>query len=299
MNPAVRSLALAFAFIAGSAGAASPGGMREELARALRFHASFDSGLAADFAAGDPVLRVFQTRAERLAGGQPAATGPDLRVEPGSGRFGGALYRAAGHAGRLFYASAGNLPLESAGLSGTASLWLRTSPDEDIPRAFCDPLMFISDNHRDGFLFIEWSKDHTPRRFRYAILPEYARWNPEDRDWESFPDHERPMVQLTERPFDRERWVHVVFTYERIGAGKAAGGALFIDGKPMGRISGWDLTFAWNPASVIVALGWSYVGYIDDLALFDRVLTPEEVAWLHDRPGGVADLRSEVAPADK
>ena len=274
----------------------APSAETETLASALRLHASFDDGLAADYARGDPGLRVFRNWAERNSGGVIATPGEHLRIESRAGRHGGALYRGADHQGRLFYPSAGNLPLDQPELNGTVSIWLRTNPDEDIPRAFCDPIMFIGDNHRNGIVFVEWSKDHTPRRFRYAVLPEYARWNPDDREWESFPDDERPMVQLSERPFGRDHWVHVAFTYDRLNAGQAARGTLYIDGEAVGTIEGWDLTLAWNPASVLIALAWNYVGYVDDLAIFDRALTAAEVATLHSLPGGVADLKNQPAP---
>ena len=246
---------------------------------------------------GEADLRHFTTREERVAGGEPAEVDENLQIQPAEGRFGGAMFRGAAHDGRLFYPAVKNLTLDEPTLSGTVSLWLRTNPDEDIPRAFCDPIMFISDNHRDGFMFIEWSKDHTPRKFRYAILPEYARWNPEDQDWESFPDDERPMVQLSDRPFGRDHWVHVAFTYDKINAGKSGRGALFIDGKPVGEISDWDLTFGWNPEAVIIAVAWNYVGWMDDLAIFDRALSAEEIALLYALPGGVGELGPTSDPS--
>lgn len=268
----------------------------ESLSRSLRLHASFDEGLTADYARGDPGLRLFRTGAERKTGGIAATVGDQLSIAPQAGRHGGALHRGVEHQGRLFYRSGDNLRLDKPELSGTVSVWLRTDPDEDMPRAFCDPVMLIGDNHRDGFLFVEWSKDHAPRRFRYAILPEYARWNADDREWESIPDGERPMVQLSERPFGRDRWVHVVFTYDRLNAGEAARGSLYIDGVAVGSIAGWDLTLAWDPASVIIALAWNYVGFLDDLAIFDRALTATEIATLHALPEGVADLRDSATP---
>lgn len=282
----MAGLFLALGFSVQAAPSATPTALRE----ALRLHASFDDTLTADFAAGERELRHFNTREQRAAGGEGAETDENLQIQPGEGRFGAALYRGAAHDGRLFYPAGKNLNLSAPTLSGTVSVWLRTNPDEDIPREFCDPIMFISDNHRDGFMFLEWSKDHTPRKFRYAILPEYARWNPEDRDWESFPDEARPMVQLGHRPFSRDHWVHVVFTYDQINAGEKGRGALFIDGKPVGEVAGWDLTFAWNPEAVIIAVAWNYVGWMDDLAIFDRALSAAEVALLHTLPGGVGDL---------
>ena len=72
---------------------------------------------------------------------------------------------------------------------------------------------------------------------------------------------------------------------------KKSGGSLFIDGKPQGRIENWDLSFEWNPASVALVLGASYVGHLDDLAVFDRALTDTEIGRLFNLPGGIASLK--------
>ena len=69
------------------------------------------------------------------------------------------------------------------------------------------------------------------------------------------------------------------------------GGSLFINGKLQGRIENWDLTFGWDPASVALVLGASYVGHQDDLAVFDRALTDAEVERLCELEGGVTSLR--------
>lgn len=269
-----------------STAAMNPG----DLKSALRLHASFDESLEADYSAGATQLRQFTTRAERMAGGQPAALSADTRIEANKGQYGGALALTSASPVRLFFPSEGIIDSAAAEFSGTVSVWLQTTPDEDIGAFFCDPVMIISDDHKKGFLFIEWSKDHDPKRFRYAIWPDTPRWNPEDKAWESIPDAERPMVQLTDRPFSRDRWVHVAFTFDRINAGQAASGQLFIDGELAGTIKGWDLTFAWDPANVIVALGWAYGGRIDDLAIFDRALDADEIWQLHQLPQGAKSL---------
>jgi hypothetical protein len=68
-------------------------------------------------------------------------------------------------------------------------------------------------------------------------------------------------------------------------------GSLFINGKLQGRIENWDLRFGWDPASVALVLGASYVGHQDDLAVFDRALTDFEVVQLFKLEGGVASLK--------
>ena len=37
-------------------------------------------------------------------------------------------------------------------------------------------------------------------------------------------------------------------------------------------------------------LGLSYIGLYDDLAVFDRALTEEEVAWIYRLDGGIRSL---------
>jgi hypothetical protein len=54
-------------------------------------------------------------------------------------------------------------------------------------------------------------------------------------------------------------------------------GRLYLNGRLQGDIEEWDLTFAWDPAKVLLVLGAHYVGYLDDLAVFDRPLTAVEV----------------------
>jgi hypothetical protein len=68
-------------------------------------------------------------------------------------------------------------------------------------------------------------------------------------------------------------------------------GSLFINGKLQGRIENWDLTFGWDPASVALVLGASYVGHQDDLAVFNRALTDAEVGQLYKLEGGISSLK--------
>ncbi len=267
---------------------------RERLREALRMHASFDRDFAADFSRGDPTLYEFTNRAERQQGGRPARADAHLQIDPDQGRFGGSLVRAEARAGRLMYRGGDIIVPREGTISGSVSVWLRTTPEADLPDGYCDPVMILSDDFKKGALFIEWSPGEQ-RRFRYGIVPPNARWNPTGRAWDEIPVSERPMVQPEAAEFSRERWVHVVFTFDRINAGREASGKLYLDGRPAGTISGWDLTFEWNTDDIILALGWSYVGGIDDLAVFDRALSEEDIAFLNTIAGGVGALAPQPA----
>lgn len=260
----------------------------ETLTKSLVLHASFDRGFDADFSKGDPIAYV--KGAQGLVP-LPAGT-EEVLIAPGAGKFGGALSFPKKGTTRLSYKGDGVLGYNDKDWSATVSLWLRLTPDEDLEPGYCDPIQIIGDDTKKGFIFLEWSKDHTPRYFRYAIRPRIELWDPEGVGWEVVPEEKRPMVQLKRAPFSRDTWTHAVFTLERINAGTGtAAGSLYLDGTLQGRIENFDLTFGWDPKAVMIVLGAAYVGHLDDLAVFNRVLTADEVKRLHTLGGGAASLR--------
>lgn len=257
------------------------------LAKALAFHASFDTGFGADYSTGAKDCW-FKLGKDPL----PATANADVAIARGEGKFGGALVFPKKGNSRPQYKGDGVLGYNDKNWSATVSVWLRLDPDKDLEPGYCDPVQIIGNDSKKGFIFLEWSKDETPRFFRYAIRPLFPIWNPDNVQWADIPFNKRPMVQVARAPFARDRWTHVAFTLENINAkGQKPSGKLLIDGRPMGAIENWDLTFGWDPASVMLVLGASYVGKMDDLSVFNRALTDAEVKALHALPGGVADLR--------
>ena len=63
-----------------------------------------------------------------------------------------------------------------------------------------------------------------------------------------------------------------------------------MNGKLQGAIEKWNMKFDWLPAKVLLVLGASYVGYMDDLAVFDRPLTDVEVDRIYRLKNGVREL---------
>ncbi len=271
-----------FLFATGPVFAADVAALRQS----LTLHAAFDGQFDADFSRGDRTLH--------LAGGGtsgPAKESDTLKLTRDGGRFGGALHVTKKNPVRPYFKGPGVLDYKEANWSGSVSVWLRISPDEDLEPGYCDPIQIVGDSGRKGFIFLEWSKDETPRHFRYAIRPLFEIWNPNNTDWALMTDAQRPMVQIKDVPFSRTRWTHVVFTFDRINAGKAGTGTLYIDGKSQGRIENWDLTFGWQADKVQLVLAAAYVGHMDDLAVFDRALTEREVMQVFTLRNGIADLR--------
>ena len=262
------------------------------VARSLTLHASFDHGLDADYARGDRTCYVRQ-------GDQPNRATPndDVRLASQAGRFGGALHFPHKSGYRPAFRDDGVLGYNDADWDATVSMWLRLNPDQDLEPGYCDPVQIIGDNSKKGFVFLEFSKDETPRFFRYAIRPLFEIWNPDNVAWAEIPAERRPMVQIEQTPFSRDSWTHVVFTLENINStSQPQTGRLYLNGQSQGAIENWNLTFGWDPRQVSLVLGAAYVGYIDDLAVFDRVLNDSEIKKLYELVGGVRQLYS--APAE-
>lgn len=260
---------------------------KADLSRALTLHASFDEGLDADFSRGDQACYAQEGKDLR-----PAKPSELVRLAPNEGRFGGALQITKKNPFHPAYKGTGVLDYNDKNWNASVSIWLRLDPDKDLEPGYCDPVQIVGDDGNKGFIFLEWSKDEKPRYFRYAIRPLFKIWNPTNVAWDRIPFNKRPMVQVKNAPFSRETWTHVVFTLENVNdKKKAQSGRLYLNGELQGAIENWDLTFGWEPSRVLLVLGAAYVGHMDDLAVFDRVLNDGHVRMLYGLKQGVRELR--------
>jgi hypothetical protein len=289
-----KSLRFALTFLLGGlalasvASAADPAGSdaAPSLAQALTLQASFDRGFDADFARGD---KTCYAQAKELV---PIKSTDEVRLEPEAGRFGGALHFTKKGNLRPAFKDAGTLGYNAKNWDASVSIWLRLTPDEDLEPGYCDPVQIVGDDSKKGYIFLEWSKDEKPRYFRYAIRPLFHIWNPTNVQWADIPFAKRPMVQVERAPFSRDTWTHVVFTLENVNdKSQPQVGKLYLNGKLQGAIEKWDLTFDWNPERVLLVLGASYVGHLDDLAVFNRAISDGEVKQLFGLKRGVCELR--------
>lgn len=297
---AMRFLLLSLAVVALPALAheSIPPASKTALGRALRLHVSFDSGPNADFARGDRTLYTYATSQQRAQGGVVGLPDDSIKITQGSGRFNSALLFTKKTNVRPFFKDGGNIGYNGSDWNYSVSLWLRISPDVDLEPGYCDPIQFVGNDTNKGFIFLEWDKDSKPRYFRYAIRPLVEIWDPGKVGWAALPFDKRPMVQVERAPFSHARWTHVVFTAEHINSKTAKPvGRLYIDAQLQGTIENWDLRFGWAPDAALLVLGSSYIGHLDDLAVFDRSLTGDEVKALFHLPNGAGDLHAGTAGA--
>jgi len=271
-------------------GCASTDTTRSALHSALLFHASFDDGPQADRAAGDAQLYTAPERNKRDQAKPGLHASNAVVIAKGEGRFGDALQFTRKTKEQVFFKGGHNLGFRTNNWSGACSFWLRLDPDKDLEPGYCDPLQFVAQAWGEGNIFVEFSKDRTPRHFRYAIMAVTKLWNPNNEKWEEM--KHRPMVPVERPPFRRDRWTHVVFCFGNANTGQKDGwGKLYLDGNYIGEFRGWQNSFNWDVNKSALTLGLNYVGFLDDVAVFGRALSDAEVAALHRLPEGIGSLR--------
>jgi hypothetical protein len=263
---------------------------RSALRQALTFYASFDGRLDADFALGDARLYSAPSRGTR---DQEKAGAPGgVQLAPGAGRHGDALRLHVGSKPLVYFKGGRNMPYQAENWSGTISFWMSLDPDEDLAPGYSDPLLITPRSWDDASLFVDFTRDDVPRRFRFAAFADKAAWNPEGREWDDVPVAERPMIEIVRPPFGRGRWTHVVMAFQRFNTGRPDGRlAGYLDGEPAGTLEGRRQTYTWTPdEDVLIALGIQYIGLIDELSIFNRALSHDDVRELHRLPEGIRSV---------
>lgn len=264
------------------------------LQKSLTLHASFDNGINADFAKGDGRLfTCFRPGNQSEAKPGLNAEGKTQLVSEG-GIAGGALKFTARDAKWIFFPGAKNVDFAKKNWSGTVSVWLRLDPEEDLDPGFTDPIQITPRKWNDAAFFVDFNKDGDPRDFRLGAFADLAVWNAKNENVNDIPEDKRPLVKVEAPPFGREKWTHVVFTWERFNSGKKDGLASFyLDGKLRGEIKDWNQTFSWSDSEEVrLFLGINYIGLLDELSCFNRALSKQEVNQLY----GLKSKISTVIP---
>jgi hypothetical protein len=261
------------------------------LKTSLSLHASFDKGIDAEVARGDASLWTAKAMDQRSTAQKGLPTGMEVAWEKDQGKYGGSLRFSDSKGPMVFYRAAKNFPELQNGWSATVMFWLKADPPGELKEGFCDPIQITSKQWDDAAMFVEFEKRATGIPFRLGVYADKPVWNPTNRKFEDIPPAERPLVAVEKPPFEKGKWTHVAFTLTQFNSGKPEGVAkLYLDGKPAGQLSQRNQLFTWDVEKSAIMLGLGYIGSMDDLAIFDRSLTAEEIASAVQLPGGIASL---------
>lgn len=265
----------------------------DDVRQALTLYASFNNGFNADFAEGDSILYSAPEWSRRASESKAVEEPENLRLKQGQGVVGDALYINNSDQPVYFFKGEENIEYERVDWQGTVSFWLRLSPDEDLAEGYSDPLLLTDSAWDDGALYVDFTYE-VPRSFRFAFFAEREIWNPEGRDWEEIPFDERPMIEIKNHPFNRQDWVHVAFTFRNFNSGMSNGEAIgYLNGEYAGKLSNIEQTIRWNPGFSAIWLGYNYIGYMDELAIFNRILSADEVRFIYNNQQEFSELLSQ------
>lgn len=210
----------------------------------------------------------------------PGIQGTDVTVARGEGRFEDCL-RFTGRAKEVICFAGTEMHYADKDWSGSVSMWMRLDPDKDLLPGYCDPLQITQHAWNNGAFFVDFDKD-LPRDFRLGVFSDLKHWNPKDIPWEQWPVEKRPMVTVKKPPFSKSDWTHVVFTFDNVNSSSESPSvaSLYVNGKVQGTIR-QPLVYKWDLSKVAIMLGIEYIGDLDDLMIFRRAITPEEVTFLY------------------
>ena len=260
------------------------------LASALTFHASFDDGPNADYALGDGQLYSATVRgAEEVIGLIPGLGERPLALSPGGGKFGGALEFTRENSHVVVYKAEQNVAYSPEGFRGTASFWLNLDPAA-IPGHYCDPFQLTDKVYDDACIWVDFTKNDTPPNFRLGVFGDRSAWDVNGTGGEGELFHFR-LVTVAEPPFGEGRWIHVAITWDGINDTQQGRARLYLDGVYRGATNVIPERFSWDITNAGIRLGMGhFVGLIDDVALFNRPLSLEELHVLYGLERGVAEL---------
>jgi hypothetical protein len=260
----------------------------DALRKALTFHASFDGTHDADFALGDRRLHTATSYKNR-EDAKPSLNHPDVSLAPGVGRYGDALKFAKKNTKAVYYSGETNVAHQIAGWNGTVAFWLSLDPETDLEPGYCDPIQVTDEDYNDAAIWVDFTKDDKPRHFRLGVFGDLKAWNPENLPPDKNQAFLGRLVVVRKPPFARGKWTHVVIAHSGLGT-EGGHAKLYLDGVLQGSTPEVREPFTWDVKRAAIRLGVNYVGLFDDLAVFNRELSAQEIRTLYQLKNGAGSL---------
>jgi len=263
--------------------------LRDSLRATLSFLATFDHGFDADYAHGDRLIYTAPSY-RNLDAAVADVVSPDIVIAKGQGRFGDALQFRKKNTQAVFYRAAVSSGYRPRNWSGTISFWLNLSPDTDLEPGYTDPLQLTEKAYNNTAIWVDFTRDDKPRHFRLGVFGDSAAWSKGKAPPEQSAFFDQRTVVVTQPPFTRGQWTHVVIVFAGLGTDAGGTANLYLNGALAGTVNGIREAFNMEPALATVRLGVNYVGLMDELSMYTRALSDAEVNALYRLDGGAATL---------
>lgn len=258
------------------------------LKAALTLYASFDNGVDADFALGDSKLYSVMDR-KVMDSAKAGLYKEGVSIVDNKGRYGNGLQYADKTKGYIYYKSSKNIAYSATDWSSSISFWLSLDPNTDLKPGYCDPIQITDSGYNDAGIWVDFTKEN-PRDFRLGVIEDRTAWNPNPEG----PDNENPnfikmLRPAANPPFAKDQWTHVVINVSRLNTEKGKA-ELYMNGELKAIRDGIINPFTWELEKSNILLGLSYIGLMDDVSIYNKSLSEEEVKALYTLPNGVHAL---------
>jgi hypothetical protein len=260
---------------------------------AVLFYASFDEHVRGDLGGGglEPATRFnHETEPGRFVF-EPGIDHEKFRIAARKGVHGGALEATdvLPRNGRIFFPLQGNLAYQPGGWGGAVSVWCNTDPNHLITAKFCDPVQITEKGAGNGGIWFDYNDMPRPRDMRhgaFSAVPAGGKPIAES-------DPDAPLVRVPKIDWKAGEWHHVVLSWRNFDTGRDDGvSAFYVDGRLVGEVRGRAIAMNWDVEKAGVYFAVNYIGLLDELALFRRELTADEVRRLYENPGLLGGLKN-------
>ena len=258
----------------------------KDLKEHLLFLSTFDGTTTAQFAKGDAQLFTADGR-KSIGDAKAGLHDPAVSLAVGKGRTGDALEFKSKKRKLTFYKSTNNIAYDESKFSGAISFWLQLDPAKDLEPGFCDPIQITDVSYNDAAIWVDFTKKN-PRDFRLGVIGDLESWNPKKLKPDENPGFDQRLIKLKNPAFSRDKWTHVLINFAGLNSDKAKT-QFYFDGKLVGELDVND-PFTWAVEKSNILLGLSYIGLMDELAIFDRPLTEAEIGKIFKDKAGLAKL---------
>ncbi|MDF9798414.1 hypothetical protein OKW21_003677 [Catalinimonas alkaloidigena] len=259
----------------------------QDLKESLTFYASFDEKAEADFAKGDPWIFTAE-HYDQLPQGKRGLQSEYIQRVSDQGVSGACLDFTRKNEHVLFFKAADNINYTKEDWSGAVSFWLQLEPNQDLEPGYSDPIQITDEGYDDASLWVDFS-DKNPRDFRMGVFGDAAVWNPQGGEGGEHPEFMSRLVTAQTMPFGREEWTHVVICFSHLNTAKGSA-SLFLNGKLQGSQENITEPFSWDLDKATIRLGINYVGLMDELAIFNRALSEEEIGTIYQMKGSLKSM---------
>jgi hypothetical protein len=143
-------------------------------------------------------------------------------------------------------------------------------------------------SYDDAAIWVDFTGEN-PRTFRLGVLGDKTEWLKDTLNSSRNAEYQRRLVPVKNLPFTNTDWTHIAISYSGLGTAESIA-TLYLNGAKMGAIEGVDDPFTWDLEQSNIFIGINFIGLMDELSVYNRSFSAEEVEQLYKLEDGVRML---------